>query len=478
MKIKAKDILPFLGFFLITIGNGKYLGAKFGDLIEYLGIVVLLILCYWPSKTNHVSITETIKVLLLTLLLSIGAFIKGAPTKACYMIALTSFALMSFALKSQSVLSTNKRIKIAANAIFSGAVFSALIGSITGTLGLTLGSDESIVGILYVSGFQVKNYCGGIWMLLFVLNYIYFKRTNRINTKRSVYTLCAISIFLILSGSKGACVLCVLFVLGVNYNKIVSLKKEQKKVFGVIFGAILILMAIYLYNNILINIKTYAYRMRGFQNLLDYMLDDSKRLMFGISDIAYADNGNTYVNNIRSFLGWEASVEMAHVNILIKNGLLGVFPYIMIYKSYISEKKYLNSVDKSILLALIILMLISGFVETYIVSIHYVVGPEMTDNNGLSCIVCHSPKGKNLYNEIIKDVNWKKMSFDDLIKYNSNYNKSAPMGERRESFWDEYNVLDKKELFAKYCSPQEIPTNNNIVKKIVEGFKRIIGVKL
>ena len=134
-------------------------------------------------------------------------------------------------------------------------------------------------------------------------------------------------------------------------------------------------MAIYLYNNILINIKTYAYRMRGFQNLLDYMLDDSKRLMFGISDIAYADNGNTYVNNIRSFLGWEASVEMAHVNILIKNGLLGVFPYIMIYKSYISEKKYLNSVDKSILLALIILMLISGFVETYIVSIHYVVGP-------------------------------------------------------------------------------------------------------
>ena len=144
MKIKAKDILPFLGFFLITIGNGKYLGAKFGDLIEYLGIVVLLILCYWPSKTNHVSITETIKVLLLTLLLSIGAFIKGAPTKACYMIALTSFALMSFALKSQSVLSTNKRIKIAANAIFSGAVFSALIGSITGTLGLTLGSMNQL----------------------------------------------------------------------------------------------------------------------------------------------------------------------------------------------------------------------------------------------------------------------------------------------------------------------------------------------
>ena len=174
MKITKNDIIPFLGFFLITIGNGKYLGAKFGDLIEYLGIAVLLILCYWPSKVHHVSVTEIIKVLFLTSLLSIGAFIKGTPTKACYMLALTSLALMSFALMSQSILSTNKRIKIAANAIFSGAVFSALIGLITGTLGFTLGSDESIVGILYVSGFQVKNYCGGIWLLLFILNYIYY----------------------------------------------------------------------------------------------------------------------------------------------------------------------------------------------------------------------------------------------------------------------------------------------------------------
>lgn len=39
MKITKNDIIPFLGFFLITIGNGKYLGAKFGDLIEYLGMV-------------------------------------------------------------------------------------------------------------------------------------------------------------------------------------------------------------------------------------------------------------------------------------------------------------------------------------------------------------------------------------------------------------------------------------------------------
>ena len=61
----------------------KYLGAKFGDLIEYLGIAVLLILCYWPSKVHHVSVTEIIKVLFLTSLLSIGAE-KTAPEKIAF----------------------------------------------------------------------------------------------------------------------------------------------------------------------------------------------------------------------------------------------------------------------------------------------------------------------------------------------------------------------------------------------------------
>ena len=226
MKIAKKDILPFLGFFLITIGNGKYLGAKFGDLIEYLGIAVLLILCYWPSKEHHVSVTETIKVLFLTSLLSIGVFIKGTPTKACYMIAMTSFALMSFALMSQSILSTNKRIKIAANAIFLGAVFSAFIGLITGTLGFSLGSDESIVGILYVSGFQVKNYCGGIWLLLFVLNYIYYMRNGRLGHKERT-VLALFLLLIVLSGSKGALALSMIWILLINFDKILKLTLRQ-----------------------------------------------------------------------------------------------------------------------------------------------------------------------------------------------------------------------------------------------------------
>lgn len=373
MKIKKKDILPFLGFFLITIGNGKYLGAKFGDLIEYLGIAVLLILCYWPSKEHHVNVTETIKVFFLTSLLSIGAFIKGTPTKACYMIAMTSFALMSFALMSQNILSTNKRIKIAANAIFGGAIFSAFIGLITGTLGFSLESDESIVGILYVSGFQIKNYCGGIWLLLFVLNYIYYMRNGRLGHKERT-VLALFLLLIVLSGSKGALVLSMIWIVLVNFDRLLKFKKDQKKLFIFFAGIVACLMGVYVYNNILINVYTYAYRMRGLSNLLDYMLKDSRNLFFGISDVAYANTGYDYTTNIRQFLGWQSSVEMAYVNILIKNGLLGFIIYCFVFLHFYKESKYMVA-ENGIALSLIAVMLVSGFVETYIASVHYVVGP-------------------------------------------------------------------------------------------------------
>lgn len=360
----------------MTIGNGKYLGAKCGDLIEYLGIAVLLILCYWPTKTHHISVTKIIKVLFLTSLLSIGAFIKGTPTKACYMIALTSFALMSFSLMSQSILSTNKRIKIAASAIFSGAVFSALIGLITGTLGFTLGSDESIVGILYVSGFQVKNYCGGIWLLLFILNYIYYIRNGRLGYKEKI-VLTMFLFLIVLSGSKGALALSLIWILLINFDRILKFRKNQKKIFGFVVGIVACLIGVYIYNNILINVYTYAYRMRGLSNLVEYMLQDSRNLFFGLSDIAYANSGVDYTTNMRRFLGWQSSVEMAYVNILIKNGLIGFISYILIFKNFLSGCKRCTATDQSIVKSLVIVLLISGLTETYAASIHYVVGPVM-----------------------------------------------------------------------------------------------------
>lgn len=53
--------------------------------------------------------------------------------------------------------------------------------------------------------------------------------------------------------------------------------------------------------------------MRGLSNLAEYMLQDSRNLFFGLSDIAYANSGVDYTTNMRRFLGWQSSVEMERI---------------------------------------------------------------------------------------------------------------------------------------------------------------------
>lgn len=117
--------------------------------------------------------------------------------------------------------------------------------------------------------------------------------------------------------------------------------------------------------------------MRGLSNLVDYLLQNLKNLFFGISDIAYANTGFSYTTNMRQFLGWQSSVEMAYVNILIKNGLIGYASYILIFKDFLGDCKRCTVTDQSIVKSLVIVLLISGLTETYAASIHYVVGPVM-----------------------------------------------------------------------------------------------------
>ena len=227
-----------------------------------------------------------------------------------------------------------------------------------------------------MSGFQVKNYCGGIWLLLFVLNYIYYMRNGRLGHKeRTVLVL--FLLLIVLSGSKGALALSMIWILLINFDKILKLKKNQKRIFVFLAGIIACLIGVYIYNNILINVYTYAYRMRGLSNLVDYLLQDLRNLFFGVSDIAYANTGFSYTTNMRQFLGWQSSVEMAYVNILIKNGLIGYASYILIFKDFLSDCKRCTVTDQSIVKSLVIVLLISGLTETYAASIHYVVGPIM-----------------------------------------------------------------------------------------------------
>ena len=374
-KVTKKNIISCLGVFLITIGNGKFLSNHFGEKIEYLGLFLVLLAIVFFNINHRVGFRVIIRAITLIVLLSAGAFVLNSDRETRITLLLISVIIVFCAALPNEIFADNQRLKLIADSICIGCIFTFVIGIFTGTLGLYLHQDNSILGFTYAAGFTIKNYTGGLWLLLFVLYYIYFLNVGKLKKKLNFLLLVTLFIFIVLSGSRGASFLCVVFWVSINQKKLFLFAKEQKKLVGFLVGIVVIVAGIYIYTNVLANISSYAYRMRGLSSVMEYLFSDIKRFMFGLSDIAYANTGYNYTDNMRNFLGWNASVEMAYVNILIKSGFLGLVAYLMIYIGYVKKIQSLNGEAKNILLSLFVVMVVSGLVETYISSIHYIVGP-------------------------------------------------------------------------------------------------------
>lgn len=106
-----------------------------------------------------------------------------------------------------------------------------------------------------------------------------------------------------------------------------------------------------------------------------------------------------------------------------------------------------------------------------------VIAPEMDDNKGMSSIVCHSEKGLRLFEECKDSLKWKEGCIEDIIQYNSGYRESAPDGENKSAFWNDYKKLDKKKLFIKYCSPIKNDIVSKVARKIGKMIRKVCGGK-
>lgn len=82
------------------------------------------------------------------------------------------------------------------------------------------------------------------------------------------------------------------------------------------------------------------------------------------------------------------------------------------------------------------------------------IAPELDDNKGLSSLICHSKKGKQLFDLIRSNIFWKESRIDSIMKYNSGYRNCIKYSYFRDNFWKDYEKMPKFKLFKKYCTPE------------------------
>lgn len=245
-------------------------------------------------------------------------------------------------------------------------------------------SALSIVG--FNGGIIYKNYYAAILVASFIGIFIYYSNYKR--RKIDFVSLILIFCCLIMSNSKGGLLLLLLFV-GLYFAifkwKILDKFKVKEKKYNKVILVILIILLIMIlmilgYKYILSNSSTYAYRIRGVVNYISFYKNDLFHLIFGNSEMAFRDSEYSYVENIRIFLtqngmnGYDGSYEMGFINVLIKNGLIGIIGFILAYYIIMRRAQKNELMERQYVYILILTLLISSLVESYVCNIHAVFG--------------------------------------------------------------------------------------------------------
>ncbi|MCD8003154.1 MAG: hypothetical protein LUG88_04495 [Clostridia bacterium] len=378
LKIRINKFSPIpLSFYIITVSGSLYVtNAGLQIIFEYLGYGILLasiFIHYLKAPARRRKHLNGYAFILL-ILFSIGILLQELVWTTKFTLLLTMLAIIFTYLLSEGIISSYKEIKTISYAVFTGVITSTVLALISG-ISITGSASEGIFGSSFSinGGILYKNYFAAdmlaVYMGLFICSKFGYKSKT---TDRLIMFLSVLCI--ILSGSRGAFVLFVVFLIVIEYDKIKMIKGKQRTAFIFILVIVCIIVFAFLYRNIALNSSTYMYRIRGLLNYLDYSNGDLFHMVFGNAEMAY-DQETSYVLTIRSIVGWDGSLEFAWLDILIKNGILGIVGFALIFiRSFKIALSTNNWKVKAILIAVTATCLCSSLVETYIQSIHAVFG--------------------------------------------------------------------------------------------------------
>ncbi len=363
-----------LAIFIIILSESVFfINYGLDDTFELIGYSILLICIIYSFFKHEKKKTKLLFSFLVFLLLtSVGFLIQDLTLKRKVILLFTTFTIAVVTHLSNHTIENDSTIKELSYTIFYSIIIASVLAIFSG-IGIKDPVDSTSGGIIPISfglnfGIHYKNYFAADMIAVFIGIYNYYKYHQK--NKKDTLFLLIVSFMIIMSNSKGGILLFVIVLLAFKFDMLEKLNKYKRQFYIVLLFVIGLITSIYIYNNVILNISTYAYRYRGLINFLDYFSKDKYHLMYGISSLVY-DKNLSYVMTVRSMTGFDGSLEMAWLNILIKSGIVGVVGYFILFAKYvvrtIKEKDFKYKTKQ---IVIIVVLLFSSLVEAYIQSVH------------------------------------------------------------------------------------------------------------
>lgn len=369
-----KKLSVFIAFFLLVWASsaeaidGGYSGALEIGLYGVLSIFILVSYFQLDPKYKRAKHLTSLAIV-VAVLFSIGLMFQNLSASKTVLLLFTMYFIVLASLMADNYLNSLSLIRLASIAVFVGSIF---------VIGLTIFNEGDLVekgyGLFpygFNGGVVYKNYFGGN-MLCVIIGILLYGQCYSFKHFDVIVLLCA-GLGLLFSGSQGAMLLLGFFVGAVFILKRFQVQTPVVRQLKILFIPIFLLCFVLAFSIIALNSETYLYRFRGFLNYLTTFGSDLEIMLLGNASMAYAD-GASYVINVRQATGFDGSLEFAYLDILIKNGIIGLVGFIVIFLRYFFSFKQSSSKLKPFAIALLLTLLLSGMVETYIQSVHAVFG--------------------------------------------------------------------------------------------------------
>lgn len=377
MKIKLnRNTYIFFEFFITTIGNSSFLTQKgLDEIVTYSGIALILSGIIYSRfrnmKRNRLRHKTTFKLFLIVeIFFSIGIMMQNISNALKAKLLLTMFFVAAFALLSDDFITSLNMARHAAYGVLMGTIITTSLALIGGE-SLTSIAVEGAISSGFNGGLQHKNYFACAMLIVFSVICLYNRYERRMKINKWVMGISAV--LLIASNSRGALIMTFVFLVVSHYDALLKLKASQRGIFVFVVSIVGVIGAALVYSFIISDSGSYMIRMKGFITYIELYKADFFHMWYGNAEMAWKD-GN-YVNNVRAVIGWDGTVELSFLSILVKNGILGYFGYAIIFLFYIKNGLTVkNWKKKSIILALSLSLLSSAFVENYITNTHVVYG--------------------------------------------------------------------------------------------------------
>jgi len=381
--ITKNQLLIFFAFAIITVSNAKFIiNSGLDNLTAYFGYLLLLfgiIQGYINlSRLYRWNINKNMVIALFVF--SIGILVQPMGTGLKIRLLLTMMIITVTALASDGLMKSMEDIRMGAYGLLAGEVLAFILSVITKTelfsnvyekftfFGLGMGFD---------AGMSHKNYFAMVLLASFSGIYIYHKYCKK---KLADDFIMVLEIFLIyLSHCRAVWLLITGFFILISVDKIKGFTIRQRRLLK--FLGIPILIALFIFSMRWIYYRffrysvTYMTRIYGLMNWFEYEDKNWFHLFFGDA-ATFFGSSLSYYDNFRKITGTSGAVDMAFLNILIKNGFIGLSGYILIFWRIIKQALQTSIIKyKKCLIAIAVPMIISAFSENCVATISIAYAP-------------------------------------------------------------------------------------------------------